>query len=151
MKRTILALSCAAFILSGCEPAPTEQRGPDSQIISNDESRWDTLRSLPFPENYPTETTADRLHDEMLFHRSTQVVLWSLPAMTLWAMKKGSEAQFGEGSHVFPIWKDRLSAETLVSTPNSDVIYAMGYLDLKKDGPTVIDVPPKLQGMLDDF
>ena len=31
----------------------------------------------------------------MLFHRATQVVGWSLPAMTLWYMKKGSEAHFG--------------------------------------------------------
>jgi hypothetical protein len=31
------------------------------------------------------------------------------------------------------------------------VIYAMGYVDLGKDGPLVIDVPPKLQGILDDF
>ena len=89
-------------------------------------SHWKDIQSLPFPENYPTKETANRLYDEMLFHRATQVVLWSLPAMTLWAMKKGSEAQFGKGSNVFPIWKDRLSAETLVSTPNSDVIYGMG-------------------------
>ncbi|MBL4557526.1 MAG: DUF1254 domain-containing protein [Rhodobacteraceae bacterium] len=27
----------------------------------------------------------------------------------------------------------------------------MGYLDLQQDGPTVIEVPPKLQGILDDF
>ena len=112
---------------------------------------WDDLRNLPFRENYPTADSTDRLYDEMLFHRATQVVQWSLPAMTLWAMKKGSEKQFGEGSHVFPIWKDRLTSDTLVSTPNCDVIYGMGYLNLKKDGPTVIEVPPKLQGMLDDF
>jgi len=105
---------------------------------------WNELQSLPFPENYPTQETSDRLYDEMLFHRATQVVLWSLPATALWAMKKGSEAQFGAGSNVFPIWKDRLSAETIVSTPNSDVVYGMGYLDLKADGPTVIEVPPKL-------
>ena len=112
---------------------------------------WDDLQELPFHENYPTKESTERLYDEMLFHRSTQVLQWSLPAMTLWAMKKGSEKQFGEGSHVFPIWKDRLTSDTLVSTPNCDVIYGMGYLDLKKDGPTVIEVPPKLQGMLDDF
>jgi len=112
---------------------------------------WSQLREMPFPENYPTEESVEVLYDEMLFHRATQVVLWSLPAMTLWAMKKGSEAEFGEGSNVFPIWKDRLSAETMVSTPNSDLVYGMGYLDLQKDGPTVIEVPPKLQGILDDF
>jgi hypothetical protein len=44
-----------------------------------------------------------------------------------------------------------MSAKTLVTTPNSDVIYAMGYLDLKRDGPMVIEAPPGLQGILDDF
>jgi hypothetical protein len=38
-----------------------------------------------------------------------------------------------------------------VTTPNYDVIYAMGYLDLKQDGPMVIEVPPGMQGILDDF
>ena len=115
------------------------------------EKRWESLRALPFPEHYPTREAAERLLDEMCFHRATQVVGWSLPAMTLWYMKKGSEAQFGAGSNVLVIWKDRLSAETIVSTPNSDVIYAMGYIDLKSGGPTVVEVPPKQQGILDDF
>jgi len=44
---------------------------------------WKDLQSLPFPENYPTKEAAQRLNDEMLFHRATQVVGWSLPAMTL--------------------------------------------------------------------
>ena len=138
----VLALT-TSLCLQACGQAPTAQTPR-----AND---WSELRSLSFPENYPTEGATERLYDEMLFHRATQVVLWSIPAMTLWAMKSGSEAEFGEGAHVFPIWKGRLSAETLVSTPNSDVIYGMGYLDLAKDGPTVIEVPPKLQGMLDDF
>lgn len=115
------------------------------------ENRWQHLQDLPFPGSYPTSEASTQLIDEMLFHRATQVVGWSLPAMTLWYMKKGSEAQFGAGSNVLVIWKDRLSAETIVSTPNSDVIYAMGYIDLKKDGPTIIEVPPKQQGILDDF
>ncbi|MBL4544234.1 MAG: DUF1254 domain-containing protein, partial [Rhodobacteraceae bacterium] len=99
-------------------------------------AHWKQLREMPFPENYPTADSVEVLYDEVLFHRATQVVLWSLPAMTLWAMKKGSEAEFGAGANVFPIWKDRLSAETLVSTPNSDLVYGMGYLDLQQDGPT---------------
>ena len=139
MRRLIIVFLILVFAVSICTP------------VFGKTPQWNELRGLPFPENYPTKETTDRLYDEMLFHRATQVVIWSLPAMALWAMKKGSEAQFGEGSNVFPIWKDRLSAETIVSTPNSDVIYGMGYLDLKKDGPTVIEVPPKLQGILDDF
>jgi hypothetical protein len=112
---------------------------------------WKELSSLPFSENYPTEEASQRLYDEMLFQRACQVVLWSIPAMSIYAMKKGSEKVFGTGSNVFVVWKNRLDPKTLISTPNSDVIYALGYIDLKKDGPTVIEVPPKQQGILDDF
>ncbi len=114
-------------------------------------TNWDELRDLPFRENYPTEETAQRLHDEILFQRACQIVLWAMPAMSVYAMKKGSESVFGAGSNVLVVWKDRLTAKTLVSTPNSDVIYGMGYIDLKQDGPTVVEVPPKQQGILDDF
>ena len=38
-----------------------------------------------------------------------------------------------------------------MTTPNSDVIYAMNYLDLGKDGPMVIEAAPGLQGILLDF
>jgi hypothetical protein len=50
-----------------------------------------------------------------------------------------------------PVWKKRLDAKTLVTTPNSDAIYAMSYLDLGKDGPMVFEAPPGLQGILVDF
>jgi hypothetical protein len=89
--------------------------------------------------------------DELQFQRAVQTYLWALPALNMVAMKEGEEAKFGGGYNVLPIWKHRLDAKTLVTTPNSDVIYAMGYLDLKKDGPMVIEVPPGLQGILDDF
>ena len=49
------------------------------------------------------------------------------------------------------MWKKRLDAKTLVTTPNSDVIYAMSYIDLGKDGPMVFEAPPGLQGILLDF
>jgi hypothetical protein len=87
------------------------------------ESQWESIVNAEFIESYPTQESVELLYDEMIFQRATQSVLWSLPAMTVWYMRKGSEAQFGEGSHILPIWKDKLNAKTLVSTPNSDVIY----------------------------
>ena len=115
------------------------------------EARYDDLANLPFQQDYPTEATAQRLTDELLFQRGVQSYLWALPAVNMWAMKEGSEARFGAGYNVLPVWKQRLSAKTLVTTPNSDVIYAMGYVDLAKDGPLVIELPPNQQGILDDF
>jgi hypothetical protein len=114
------------------------------------EDYWKNLAELQFPGGYPTAESSDRLFDELAFQRAVQVYLWALPAMNIDAMRQGSEAAFGAGNHILPVWKDRLNTRTKVTTPNSDVVYAMSYLDLK-DGPVVVEVPPKLQGMFDDF
>ncbi len=100
---------------------------------------------------HPTQQSIAQLKDELLYQRAVQSYLWALPILNMYGMKEGSEAKFGKGYNVLPIWKKRLDAKTLITTPNSDVIYAMGYLDLKKDGPLVIEAPPGLQGILDDF
>src|SRR5262245_37366825 len=104
-----------------------------------------------FEGGYPNAAAQASLRDELLYTRAVQAYLWAMPLLNLYGMKEGSEHRFGKGYHLLPIWKRRLDARTLVTTPNSDVIYAMGYLDLKEDGPMVIEAPPRLQGILDDY
>lgn len=106
---------------------------------------------MRFVENWPTDETAAALLEELVFQRAVQSYLWALPAMNVVAMKEGSERVFGAGYNVMPVWRRGLDPNTLVTTPNSDVVYAMGFLDLRKDGPMVVEVPPGLQGILDDF
>lgn len=109
------------------------------------------LEHLSFPLGYPSAAAASVLNDALLYQRATQTYLWALPLINTLGMKHGSENQFGAGYNVLPIWKKRLDAKTLITTPNSDVIYAMSYLDLGKDGPIVFEAPPQLQGILLDF
>jgi len=114
-------------------------------------TRFTELANAPFAENRPTKVTAETLRDELLFQRATQVYLWAMPLINTLGMKFGSEKVFGAGYNVLPIWKKRLDAKTQVTTPNSDLLYAMSYVDLGKDGPLVFDAPPMLQGILLDF
>ncbi len=114
-------------------------------------SHFDALADAPMFENRPTAEAGAALRDELLFQRATQAYLWALPLINTLGMKLGSEKAFGAGYNVLPIWKDRLDARTLVTTPNSDLIYAMSSVDLGKDGPLVFDAPPGLQGILLDF
>ena len=113
--------------------------------------RYESLANSAMVENRPTPETAKSLKNELLFQRATQTYLWALPLINTLGMKTGSEKQFGAGYNVLPVWKKRLDAKTLVTTPNSDVIYAMSYLDVGKDGPMVFEAPPGLQGILLDF
>ena len=140
-ERTRLAAALAGCLITVGMAAPGRAQPAPSQFLAD----------LPFRENRPTPKTASVLQSELFFQRATQAYLWALPLVNTLGMKFGSEAVFGAGYHVLPIWKKRLDAKTLVTTPNSDVLYAMGYVDLGKDGPLVMDAPPGLQGILLDF
>jgi hypothetical protein len=159
--RTILAagtLLAAGALLGGWtilvpagSTAQEKKPEPGAKPDAPSPQRYEQLAALPFAENRPTKETAQTLRDELLFQRATQTYLWALPLINTLGMKVGSEKQFGAGYNVLPVWKKRLDAKTLVTTPNSDVIYAMSYVDLGKDGPLVFEAPPKLQGILLDF
>ena len=79
-------------------------------------ARWDELANLPFQQDYPTEQTAQRLMDELLFQRGVQSYLWALPAINMWAMKQGSEARFSAGYNVPPVPAGGLSEPELEAT-----------------------------------
>ena len=44
-----------------------------------------------------------------------------------------------------------MDSKTRWLTPNNTALYTLGFFDLKKDGPTVIEVPPDVLGMWDDM
>jgi hypothetical protein len=141
VRKTTVALGIAALAAT-VTPIAISQAQP---------SRYDALANAPMKENRPTPDAAAMLKEELLFQRATQTYLWAMPLINTLGMKVGSEKTFGAGYNILPVWKKRLDAKTLVTTPNSDVIYAMSYLDLGKDGPMVFEAPPGLQGILLDF
>ena len=113
--------------------------------------RFEALSNLPFKQNIPTPETARTLMEELEFQQATQAYLWAMPLINTLGMKFGSEEVFGAGYNILPIWKERLDPKTLVTTPNSDLLYAMSYVDMGETGPIVLEAPPNLQGILLDF
>jgi len=115
------------------------------------QSHYDKLATMPYVGGYLQKEDISALKQELFFQRGVQAYIWATPALNMYGMKEGKEKTFGPGYNVLPIFKQRLNAKTLITTPNSDVIYALGFLDLKEDGPMVMDAPPGLQGIIDDF
>jgi hypothetical protein len=71
--------------------------------------------------------------------------------VNMYAMKKGLGEVAGCGYNVMSVYEKRLKPNTIITTPNSDVIYCLGFADLAETGPLVLEAPPKIQGLLDDF
>jgi hypothetical protein len=101
--------------------------------------------------NWLPQHEAESLRDELFYQRAIHAYMTMLPALNTIGMRDGSEAAFGKGYNVLPIWKDRMDARTWVPTPNADVIYSMSYLDLKETGPLVVAAPRDVIGMFTDF
>lgn len=101
--------------------------------------------------NWLDPKEAESLRDELYYQQAIQAYFTMLPALNVIGMRDGSEAAFGKGFHVLPVWKQRMDSRTWVPTPNADVVYSMSYLDLKETGPLVVAAPAKVIGMFTDF
>ncbi|MGH6897135.1 MAG: DUF1254 domain-containing protein [Geminicoccaceae bacterium] len=101
--------------------------------------------------NWLDPQEAEGLRDELFYQRAIHAYMTMLPALNVIGMRDGSEAAFGAGYNVLPIWKDRMDSRAWVPTPNADVVYSMSYLDLKETGPLVVAAPPNVIGMFTDF
>ena len=74
-----------------------------------------------------------------------------IPAMSMYSIREG-QRNFGiDASNKIVIYDNLLDSKALWLTANTSTMYAMGWLDLKKDGPTVIELPPRMLGILDDM
>ncbi|MCX5581195.1 DUF1254 domain-containing protein [Kaistia terrae] len=141
MRTNLVRWTVAAALLCGVSgisvSAQEQTASPLVRQLNN--GNW-----LPTPE-------AEALRDELFYQRAVHAYMTMLPALNVIGMRDGSEAAFGKGYNVLPIWKDRMDARAWVPTPNADVIYSMNYLDLKETGPLVIAAPPNVIGMFTDF
>jgi hypothetical protein len=103
-------------------------------------------------EAFPTEETIGKLYDEMDLQRATQAYMDFYPALSVYGIVKGQIRDFGFktasdiGVHPSP----GLTPNELYLTGNNSTVYAVASLDLKVDGPTVVDIPPGMYGTADD-
>jgi hypothetical protein len=97
---------------------------------------------LEFNDGFPTAATAERLFDHLDFLRGVEAFLQCVPAASLEAMRAGMVHLGIDACHKVAIADDLLDSNPLFLTGNTDTVYVSGVLDLERDGPTVVEVPP---------
>jgi hypothetical protein len=106
---------------------------------------------LKFPGGYPTKKTVRKVYDELDLQRATQLYLDMYPALSSHGIMKGWVRDFGmHDSSQINVTANRLDSSALILTGNTESLYALVVFDLKRDGPTVFEVPPGVMGPLDD-
>ena len=98
---------------------------------------------LEFFDGIPTKETARVLYDNLDFLRGVETFLSGIPATSVEALRLGQEALGAESSNQVLIFDQLMDSNPLFLTGNTDTVYCSVFLDLEKDGPTVIEIPPK--------
>lgn len=111
------------------------------QIMTPDtvETRIGTLN---FFDGFPTQETTQKVYDNLDFMRGVETFLNFVPAASIEGMRQGMVGLGAVNSSHVVIMEQLLDASPLLLTGNTDTVYASGILDLEKDGPTVVEVPP---------
>jgi hypothetical protein len=97
---------------------------------------------LEFTDGVPTIETTSLLWDHLDFIRGVEVFLNCIPAASLEAMNVGMESLGLDACHKVAITDRLLDSNALFLTGNTDTVYASVMIDLGRDGPTVVEVPP---------
>ncbi|MBW2174196.1 MAG: DUF1254 domain-containing protein [Deltaproteobacteria bacterium] len=122
------------------EPTPGYNTKIPESIMTPDkvETRIGTLK---FFDGIPTKETAELLYDNLDFMRGVETFLNGMPATSLEAMRLGLAALGARNSNQVVIFDQLMDSNPLFLTGNTSTVYCVPFLDLKKDGPTVIEIP----------
>ena len=144
MKRLIIFL--LVVCLFGCSTLDRNQQQTQTAIAVDSEERF------AFEAGYPTPEASRALYDEMDYQRAVHAYIWATPMLNSMGWRAGL-ARFGvtEENHKFIVFQDSMYPQHTVMTGNQTTPYAFALMDLKKDGPMVVEVPPQdvLGGFVD--
>ena len=156
------AVAALALAVAGCTPQADSPGGDHAttappkmkmtteipasiKIPDKVETRLGTLR---FEDGFPTEETAQKIYDQLDFQRAVESVIMTTPAASLTGFRNGIR-EYGPDNQTAIIWP-RMDSKVQLLTPNTTVIYLFLWLDLK-EGPMVMEAPPNVLGLIDDF
>src|SRR5262245_44407607 len=105
---------------------------PDPHGWVNTETLKTSFGDFEFKGGYPVRDTADRLFQLQRLYRAIEVYLTQLMPVSEIATREGVRAFGRKTPQQVVIWEDLMDAGTVLLTANTETVYAMTHLDLKK-------------------
>ena len=159
-------LSTGLFIIGIAIPIQAQETGENRNLFDNAGKKQVGADFKPAPdkiktnfgtlkfdlEAFPDEASVQKIYDEMDLQRATQAYMDFMPTLSTYGIIKAQIRDFGFksssdiGVHPHP----GLTPNELMLTGNNSTVYAVASLDLKVDGPTVVEIPAGMYGTADD-
>ncbi len=158
MRRHALpALICSTYLILGlasavwATPPKMKMTTAIPESITTPAEVETSIGKLGYFDGVPTKETVDTLNDYIDRARAVQVFINMIPAVSSYQLRQGQRDIGAKQSNQILIWENLMDSKSLVLTGNNTSLYTWGFLDLKKDGPTVIELPADVLGILDNM
>ena len=119
---------------------------PSIEIPDKVETRIGTLN---FVDGFPDKETTQKVYDNLDFQRAVQSFLIAMPGASEVAIRQGIR-NFGPDNQTVLLFETLMDSKSLFLTANTESIYGFAWGNLK-DGPMVMETPPRVLGVVDDF
>jgi hypothetical protein len=146
MKATrYISIVTLAFItllgdVSWAQPTPGFNTKIPEWVLTPDKVET-KLGTLEFFDGIPNEKAAKALFYNLDLNRALQVILNGMPASNFEAGRAGHVALGQNKANQAIIFDGLMDSNSLFLTGNAGTVYFTTFLDLERDGPTVVEVP----------
>ncbi len=139
----MLLLGCALTAVgANAADAPKMKMTTDIPAsITTPDSVETRIGTLKFFDGIPSKETSALVYDNLDFLRGVETFLNGIPAASIEGMRRGTVSLGATNSNQVVYFPDLLDSTPLFLTGNTSTVYAAPILDLKKDGPTVVEIP----------
>ncbi|SEW52828.1 DUF1254 domain-containing protein [Chitinophaga arvensicola] len=151
-------LACLLAACNSTPPSVKNEKAGKSTGAGSDAHGWietETLKSrlgdFEFRNGYPTADAVKKLSDALVYNRAIEVYLDQMHAVSWYNVWKGVAAAGAGTPNQLVIWESLMDSETLLLTGNTETVYGLASLDLKRDGPVVIELPAMMLGGISDM
>jgi hypothetical protein len=149
-KFSLLLLASSLAILFGSNAQAQKTDMP--RLVTTPDAVETRIGTLKFERGFPTEETKRKVFDEIDYQRAVQAYLWAYPAVSFQSIMMEAKRAFGNDLNDLGIADNFVDPKSLWLTANDVTIYALANVDLGKQGPVVVDIPPgAIVGLIDDF
>ena len=142
--RYLLGLAVSASMTTGAVLAQAPTPGFNTPIPENimTPSTVETrLGTLEFNDGMPSAETSRLVYDNLDFMRGVETFLNGIPAASVEAIRRGNVELGVVKANQAIIMDNFMDANPLFLTGNTGTVYISSFMDLERDGPTVMEIP----------
>jgi len=149
-RPALAVITAFVFAMPGIRAAQAEVPAEVLKSLSVADKIETPIGKLEFFDGVPTDATVEALYDNLDRMRAVEVFLDNVGALSVYGVIAGNAGIGISQPNQLAVAEKLLDSHSLYLTGNTSTMYSIGHLNLQAYGPTVVEVPPGMLGMLDD-